>query len=77
MVAAQPVACAAGMVVPHRHRPLHARHRLFSPVLYPVTRNGFDGIAWTTPWFMAVNYSALATVYLWLVWTKRGPRWRR
>ena len=32
------------------------------PVLYPFTERGFDGIAWTTPWFMALNYATLAIV---------------
>jgi hypothetical protein len=32
------------------------------PVLYPFTQRGFDGIAWITPWFMALNYAALAAV---------------
>jgi hypothetical protein len=41
------------------------------PVLYPFTERGFDGIAWTTPWFMALNYLALAGVGLWLVLTSR------
>lgn len=38
-----------------------------APVLYPITQRGFDGIAWNTPWFMAVNYAtlALAAVLLW------------
>lgn len=31
---------------------------------------GFDGIAWNTPWFMTLNYTALAVVGLWL-WNKR------
>ena len=29
-------------------------------VLYPLTYGGFDGLAWNTPWFMAVNYLAIA-----------------
>ena len=37
------------------------------PVLYPFTERGFDGIAWTTPWFMALNYAALAVIGGWLV----------
>jgi hypothetical protein len=32
------------------------------PVLYPITQQGFDGLAWNTPWFMALNYLALALV---------------
>jgi hypothetical protein len=41
------------------------------PVLYPFTERGFDGIAWTTPWFMVVNYLALAAVGSWLLVTGR------
>ena len=41
------------------------------PVLYPFTARGFDGIAWITPWFMALNYAALAVVGGCLVLTKR------
>lgn len=43
-----------------------------SPVLYPITRAGFDGIAWNTPLFMLMNYLALAAAWLWL-WRD----WRR
>ena len=31
-----------------------------SPVFYPVTYWGFDGVAWNTPWFMVTNYLAIA-----------------
>ena len=41
-----------------------------SPALYPITRAGFDGLAWNTPWFLAMNYAAIATVYAWLWWTR-------
>lgn len=41
------------------------------PVLYPVTYAGFDGIAWNTPWFMVLNYSALAVTGLALWWRGR------
>ena len=43
-----------------------------SPVLYPLTYQGFDGIAWNRPDFQWLNYSALVAVTLWLLW-----RWRR
>ncbi|MFN0161907.1 MAG: hypothetical protein ACKVQQ_11800 [Burkholderiales bacterium] len=43
-----------------------------SPVLYPLTRRGFDGLAWNTPWFLAVNYFVLAAVCL-ALWISR-PR---
>jgi hypothetical protein len=41
-----------------------------SPVLYPLTQRGFDGIAWNEPWFMAVNYAALAAAASWLWFTQ-------
>ncbi len=41
------------------------------PVLYPFTERGFDGIAWNTPWFLALNYAALVTIALWLRSTRR------
>ena len=37
------------------------------PVLYPFTERGFDGVAWITPWFVALNYTALAAVGVWLM----------
>ncbi len=37
------------------------------PVLYPFTERGFDGIAWTTPWFLALNYVAIVAAGWW-VW---------
>ena len=43
-----------------------------SPVLYPLTYRGFDGIAWNRPDFQVLNYSALVAVTLWLLW--RWPR---
>lgn len=53
----------------------HSNEYYPSPVLYPITNRGFDGIAWTTPWFMVLNYAALAAVGLWL-WRDR-PSARR
>jgi hypothetical protein len=41
------------------------------PVLYPFTQRGFDGLAWNTPGFQVVNYSAIAVVLLVLVFTRR------
>jgi hypothetical protein len=41
-----------------------------SPVFYPVTYWGFDGLAWNTPWFMVANYMTIAMVAL-LVWRRR------
>lgn len=45
----------------------HSADYYASPVLYPFTERGFDGIAWITPWFMVVNYLALGVVGLLLV----------
>ncbi len=37
------------------------------PVLYPFTQRGFDGLAWNTPWFLALNYLAIAVAASWLL----------
>ncbi|WP_310568432.1 hypothetical protein [Hydrogenophaga sp.] len=41
-----------------------------SPVFYPLTDWGFDGLAWNTPGFMVVNYLALAALAV-VVWRRR------
>jgi hypothetical protein len=42
-----------------------------SPVLYPLTMWGFDGVAWNAPWFLAANYAALVAAGAWLFATRR------
>jgi hypothetical protein len=37
-----------------------------SPVFYPVTMKGFNGIAWNEPWFVLLNYTVLAAVLCWV-----------
>lgn len=41
------------------------------PVLYPFTQRGFDGLAWNTPGFQAVNYAVMLVAVLALVLTRR------
>ena len=41
------------------------------PVLYPFTQNGFDGLAWNTPWFLVVNYVTIVAGMLYLAGTRR------
>lgn len=36
------------------------------PVAYPLTQQGFDGLAWNTPAFLVLNYLALILVAWWL-----------
>lgn len=48
----------------------HSADYYASPVFYPLTQRGFDGLAWNTPWFMVANYTALALVTLALVLTR-------
>jgi hypothetical protein len=54
----------------------HSADYYAAPVLYPFTERGFDGIAWTTPWFMVLNYLALAVAGAWLLARRRRPRGR-
>ena len=49
----------------------HSADYFASPVLYPITERGFDGIAWNTPWFVALNYVALTAAGVWLVRSRR------
>jgi hypothetical protein len=46
--------------------PTHSADYYGVPLLYPISDRAFDGIAWTEPWLLAVNYTALVLVYLWL-----------
>lgn len=45
----------------------HSQDYYPSPVLYPITYRGFDGIAWNSPVFMLTNYLLLAALWLWLL----------
>ncbi len=46
-----------------------------SPVFYPFSYRGFDGIAWNTSWFMLANYTAIAVAGVALFFdTKRGKQ---
>ena len=51
----------------------HSAYYYAVPVLYPFTERGFDGIAWTTPWFMVLNYAALVLVGAWALVRRRLP----
>lgn len=51
----------------------HSADYYASPVLYPITERGFDGIAWNTPWFMVVNYLAIGLVS-WLLLRSAKPK---
>ncbi len=44
-----------------------------SPVLYPLTYAGFDGVAWNRPGFMVLNYVALGLTWAWLFRPWRKP----
>ena len=41
------------------------------PVLYPFSYWGFDGLAWNTPWFLALNYAVLSLCIAALALTRR------
>ena len=42
-----------------------------SPILYPITYAGFDGIAWNEPIFLLLNYLSLALIYVLLLFSHR------
>jgi hypothetical protein len=49
----------------------HSAEFFPSPVFYPLTYWGFDGVAWNQPMFQAVNYLTLAVVWGGLFWHRR------
>ncbi len=50
--------------------PTHSFQFYPTPLLWPLSGWKFNGISWSTPWFMILNYSALVVVYL-ILWRKR------
>ena len=44
--------------------PTHSYRFYPTPFLWPFSQWKFDGISWAEPWFIAINYSAIAIVYL-------------
>ena len=52
----------------------HSADFYASPVLYPFTQRGFDGVAWNQPWFQLLNYLALAVTGLLLLRSSRRRR---
>jgi hypothetical protein len=56
--------------------PTHSDDYYAVPFLYPITYWGVNGVAWTEPWLLALNYLALAGAYLWL-WRRRDAKLRR
>jgi len=53
--------------------PTHSAAYYAVPLFYPFSDRAFDGIAWTKPWFMVLNYAALAATYVWLHRSRQGP----
>jgi hypothetical protein len=51
--------------------PTHTLRFFPTPFLWPVSSYYVDGVSWANRWFMLVNYSAIAAVYLVLWWTGR------
>jgi len=54
--------------------PTHTARFFPTPFLWPVSPYRFSGISWGNPWFMLVNWSAIAIVYLLLRRTGRRRR---
>ncbi len=52
--------------------PTHTYEYFPTPLLWPVSSWRFkEGISWHLPWFMVINYSALALIYLRFWWKSR------
>ena len=47
--------------------PTHTTRFFATPFLWPISSYQFDGISWGQRWFLILNYSALASAYLYLL----------
>jgi hypothetical protein len=52
----------------------HSKDFYPSPIFYPFTQWGFDGLAWNRPWFLIANHGAIVLVVAWLLWRRFVPR---
>ena len=52
----------------------HSADYFAVPVLYPISEQGFDGLAWNTPWMLALNYAALGAAIWWVYRSGKGAR---
>lgn len=52
--------------------PTHSYRFYPTPVFWPLSAWRFNGLSWATPWFMAVNYLALLSVYAIILRKKRN-----
>lgn len=52
----------------------HSADFYASPVFYPISQKGFDGVAWHEPWFLAINYVGLAMFAVWLAFFRKKER---
>ena len=53
--------------------PTHSNDYYAVPFLYPLTYWGFNGISWTTPWLLALDYAALIVTYAALYFSRSRP----
>ncbi|HLG24888.1 MAG TPA: hypothetical protein VI564_08210 [Candidatus Nanoarchaeia archaeon] len=44
--------------------PTHSTRYFATPFLWPISNYKFDGISWGAGWFMLLNYTALAAVFI-------------
>jgi hypothetical protein len=51
--------------------PTHTERYFPTPFLWPFPTPFVNGIAWSTPWFIATNYTAIAAVYAVLFFSSR------
>lgn len=54
----------------------HGRDFFPTPFLWPLSHATVNSFSWADPWFMALNYGALAVVYVawyWRTWAGRRP----
>jgi len=55
--------------------PTHSYQFYPTPVFWPLSGWKFNGLSWATPWFLVLNYSAIAIVYLIIYRKKKSIRY--
>lgn len=54
--------------------PTHTTRFFATPFLWPISDIRYNGISWGTPWFMAVNYSALLAVFILIAYKRKKKK---
>jgi len=52
--------------------PTHTSQFFPTPFLFPFSSFHIDGISWSAPWFMILNYASIVAIYALIIYKKRA-----